>query len=107
MRILYIHQKPSYRPTYSVETALARVQNDLLQSLDDGKEGLVILLDLSSAFDTLDHRTLLLRLRKTYGISGAVGDWFASYMQGREQRVIVDGFMSNQGPIRWGCHRDQ
>ena len=99
---LLASRQSAYRPSYSVETALTRVQNDLLQSLDDGNEGILVLLDLSSAFDTLDHGMLLHRLKVTFGVSGIPANWFASYLHDREQRVIVDGELSEAGPIHWG-----
>ena len=53
------------------------------------------LLDLSAAFDTLDHPILLQRLETTFGISGIVLHWFASYLEGREQSVKVDNVLSS------------
>ena len=99
---LLASRQSAYRPSYGVETALTRVQNDLLQSLDDGNEEILVLLDLSSAFDTLDHGMLLHRLKVTFGVSGIPADWFTSYLHDREQRVIVHGVMSEAIPIRWG-----
>ena len=51
-------RQSAYRKNHSVETTLVRVQNDLLQSLDAGNKAILILLDLTSAFDTVDHTTL-------------------------------------------------
>ena len=52
------------------------------------------LLDLSAAFDTLDHPIQLKRLEITFGVRGTVLDWFVSYLSGRFQSVIVDGVVS-------------
>ena len=63
---------------------------------------LVALLALSAAFDTLDHSILLKSLETTYGVSGAVLDWFASYLSGRFQSVTV-GDLSTPRPLECGA----
>ena len=65
---------------------------------DENIVSVLALLDLSAAFDTLDHAILLKRLELTYGISGTVLDWFASYLCSREQSVIIDGARSPPSP---------
>ena len=52
---------------------------------------LLALLDLSAAFDTVDHAILLERMTKSSGISGKVSEWFSSYLSGRSQRVTLHG----------------
>ena len=77
----------AYRPRHSTETALLKIVNDLLLSLDDGKISLPASLDLSAAFDTIYHNILLHRLQHDFGLSGTVLDWFSSYLSGRIQSV--------------------
>ena len=62
----------AYRAHHSTETAVVKVLSDILQALDSDNLAVLTLLDLSAAFDTVDHAILLRRLRVTYGIDGAV-----------------------------------
>ena len=71
----------AYRKNHSVETAVLRVSSDILQAMDSGLLTGLVLLDLSSAFDTVDHNIMLQRLREV-GISGSALDWCQSYLQG-------------------------
>jgi Reverse transcriptase (RNA-dependent DNA polymerase) len=64
-----------------------KVISDILRAVDGGELALLALLDLSAAFDTVDHAILLRRLGKSYGISGSVHSWFKSYLHGRTQFV--------------------
>jgi len=72
-----------FRGGYSTESALLRVVNDLFLILDAGNHAALILLDLSAAFDTIDHQILLTRLRQLVGIQGTALNWFASYLECR------------------------
>ena len=75
------------------------VIDGLLCSADERLVSLVALLDLSDAFDTLDHPILLKRLETTCGVRGTVLDWFVSYLSGRSQSVIVNGVVSASRPL--------
>jgi hypothetical protein len=60
---------------------------DILRAIDSGDLAILMLLDLSVAFDTVDHATLLRRLDVSYSLGGTVFSWFTSYLDGRTQFV--------------------
>ena len=66
-------------------------QNDILSAQDRGELTALSLLDLSAAFDTIDHDLLLSRLTEWFGIDGVVLQWVSSYLTGRSQLVKVNG----------------
>ena len=66
------------------------VQNDIMSSLDKGENAILVLLDLSAAFDTVNHSLLLSRLYERFGISGTVLKWFRSYLSDRPQFVNIN-----------------
>ena len=65
----------AYRKFHSTETALLKLTNDIMENIDSGKITILTVLDMSVAFDTLDHITLLHRLQHTFGLSGYVISW--------------------------------
>ena len=69
--------------------------------MDEQHATLLILLDLSPAFDTVDHQ-ILNRLCTEFGVSGKVLDWFAPYFSNRSQKVTVDGVLSDRFDIDFG-----
>ena len=81
----------AFKEHHSCETALVRVQNDILRSVDDNHCVILLLLDMSAAFDTVDHSILLKRLQSRYGISGSALAWFYSYLKDRTQFVRIRG----------------
>ena len=79
----------AYRSGHSVETALTRVHSDIMQALDQKQGIILVLLDLSAAFDTVDHTVLLSRLETRFGVGGSVLSWLRSYLSDRQQQVTV------------------
>ena len=65
----------AYRANHSTETALLRIQNDILLDLDNRRGVILVLLDLSAAFDTIDHRILLQRLHDRIGLRESALRW--------------------------------
>ena len=92
--LLSNHVQSAYKLFHSTETALLKIHNDIICNMDNGKVTSLILLDLSAAFDTIDHATLSERLHGYFGISGAALQWFKSYISNRQQRVQIDGSRS-------------
>ena len=86
----------AYREYHSTETALLRIHEDLLLSLDKKQCVFMTMLDLSAAFDTVNHQKLLDRLHTTYGIRGNAHKWIQSYLTGRRQFVTVKGEQSKE-----------
>ncbi|KAK7092915.1 hypothetical protein V1264_008591 [Littorina saxatilis] len=92
----------AYRADHSTETALLKVANDLLTACDSGSVSLLALLDLSAAFDTIDHDILLARLNTTFGITGTALGWFCSYLTGRTQAVVIQNRHSEDTILKYG-----
>ena len=92
----------AYRKFHSTETALLRVHNDISVSLDKGHVTALTLLDLSAAFDTIDHNTLTNRLAEGYGVSGMALAWFKSYLCGRHQKIKIDKSFSDSSLLEHG-----
>ena len=91
----------AYKQFHSTETALIRVQNDILVNMDKKRGVILVLLDLSAAFDTIDHATLLDVLQHRLGISGTALEWFKSYLSGRTQSVAIGSEHST--PVSLQC----
>ena len=71
-------------------------------NMDKGHVSLLVLLDLSAAFDTVDHGILLRRLHSLLGLGGKALSWFQSYLEGRAQRISVNGTLSNTFALECG-----
>ena len=95
----------AYRRAHSVETAIVCIQDDILRYLDMHKPVVLVLLDLSAAFDTIDHDILLIDLHRI-GVRGDALCWLASYLTDRTQCVSVDGHSSHRTRLLHGvaCH---
>ncbi len=92
----------AYRKGHSTETALLRVWSDMLMAADDRKITLLSLLDMSAAFDCVDHMILLHRLQVAVGIGGAALDWIRSFLSGRTQQVVYGGVQSPTSTVMFG-----
>ena len=88
---LYPNVQSAYRVHHSTETAF--LKSCILLNMNKQHVTLLVLLDLSAAFDTVEHKILLEALN-TLGLGGRVSKWFRSYLSGRNQRILVRGCLS-------------
>ena len=92
----------TYRKFHSSETALLYVRNHILASLDEGHSTALLLLDLSAAFDTIDHSILTHRLQHWFGISSTALNLLSSFLSDRSQTVITPTSKSNPLLLEYG-----
>ena len=100
----------AYRAFHSTETALLKVKSDIHQDMDKQEVMCPVLLDLSAAFDTVDHSVLLNLMNHCFGISGTAPNWICSNLTNRLQPFIVgdldtDGAHSDPVPLVFGAPR--
>ena len=98
----YRETQSAYRKNRSTETATIKVMSDAYQAADAGLVTLLGLLNLSAAFDTVNHQILLKRLIHEYGITGRVIEWIQSYLTGRTQFVRFNGTTSQTMAVTSG-----
>ncbi|XP_045477886.1 uncharacterized protein LOC123683034 [Harmonia axyridis] len=91
-----------FRKYHNCSTTLADITDDIFRATDNGKSTLLVLLDYSRAFDTLD-RSILLAALHYIGLGESAVAFFSSYFDGRTQRVMIDGVLSEELPVTRGC----
>ena len=80
----------AYKTHHSTETVMVKVQDDILHAIDSNRAVVLLMLDLSAAFDNVSHAILLNRLSQRYGIKGSAQESFASYLSSRSQFVQIE-----------------
>lgn len=99
---LYPVAQSAYRRKNGTETALLKVMNDILFNINKQHVTILVLLDLSVAFNAVDHSILLKRLSLKRDLNGTALDWFRSYLSGRSQRVTNCESVSEKFDLRYG-----
>ena len=99
---LFENFQSAYRKRHSTETALLKVKTDIMKAMDNNKAVAVVMLDLSAAFDTVDHQILSRRLSETFNISGTVLNWITSYLHDRSFRVCIGDSSSAKHSLNFG-----
>jgi len=92
----------AYRHGHSTETAVLKVVSDFMAAADRGDVTLLSLLDLSAAFDTVDHSILIDRLHHAFGLRGTVLTWIESFINERSQSVLSSGVYSSRSRVSCG-----
>lgn len=90
----------AYRENYLCKTALAKICNDLLWSLEKSKVVPLLAIDLSAAFDTVSHSGLLYVLSKTFGVEGLALKWFDTYLRPRGCKVVINDCFSAERSLK-------
>ena len=86
---LVLDYQSAYSNGYSCETAIVKLVNDILWVMEIQNIMAIMALDLSAAFDTVDHGILLNVLEKNFGLKGTVLNWFNSYLNQRSCKVNI------------------
>jgi hypothetical protein len=92
----------AYRSSHSTETALIKIMDDILSEIDHGSVVSLVSLDISAAFDTISHKTIIKRLEDEFGIVGTALLWFQSYLSDRTFSVRVGSTSSSAVPVSTG-----
>lgn len=99
---LYPVAQSAYKRNHNTETALLRVMNDILLNMNKQHVTIIVSLDLSAAFDTVDHSILLNRLSSKLGLNGTALASLRSYLSGRSPRVSLREAVSDKFDLRYG-----
>ena len=86
----------AYKMCHSTETALLMVKADILKAIENQEITCLVLLDLSAAFNIVDHKIPLNQLENHFGIKGMALQWIESYLTNWTQRVVI-GDMKTTG----------
>ena len=86
---IHVPHQSAYRVNHSTETALLKIYNDISRAISSRRKVILVLLDLSAAFGTLNHDILMGRLR-SIGLSDSILAWFRSYLSGRTSTVRIN-----------------
>jgi hypothetical protein len=99
---LYNKFQSAYTKFHSTESTLLSLHDHLIRAISNQKLTCLCLLDLSAAFDTIDHSILLNRLQNCFGIHDIALKWFTSYLSSRSFSVLSNGIKSPSLPVTCG-----
>ena len=98
---ILIDSQYGFRDSHSTTHAITELCSNILHGFDNRQMTLGVFLDLSKAFDTIDHSILLKKL-SYYGVRGIALEWFQSYLSNRKQFVEYNGIKSKTFSIDCG-----
>ena len=91
----------AYRKSYSTDTAILKIHNDILRVMDNGECTLLVMLDLSASFDMVDHPILVKRLNNTFGVQGHGLDWMTFYLLNRTEQICIHNLLSDTKTLNY------
>jgi hypothetical protein len=92
----------AYKPKFSTETLLVKIHSDIMNCMDKQQITMLVLVDLSSAFDTVRLDIITEILSKRFNMSGSVLNWITSYLGNRGQRVRINDVISEVHSVKYG-----
>jgi len=92
----------AYRSKHFTETVVLKVITDVMRAADQGELSLLCMLDLSAAYNTVDHDILIGRLQQSFGVKELALSWIESFLRNRTQSVSIDGVQSSRLPLTCG-----
>ena len=92
----------AYREGYSTETALLKLVNDALWLMENKRILVVAIMDLSAAFDMVDHDLLLSVLHNSFGISDTALSWYETYLRPRTMTIKINNSSSEMTDLKYG-----
>ena len=98
---LHPQHQSAYREGFSCETAVLKLCNDILWAMENQNCVSCIFMDLSAAFDTVDHELLLSILEKEYGISKSALNWYETYLRPRYFKVCANNKYSKPRELKF------
>lgn len=99
--LLPVHQS-AYRRHHSTETAILCVMNDMINVLDRGHVGALMLLDMSAAFDTVDHSIMVDVLERRFGVRDSALNWLEDFLTGRSQAIRLGINQTDDVSLKFG-----
>ena len=99
---MHIPEQSAYKKNHSTETIMVKIVNDLLIAFDSRSATVILMLDLSAAFDTVSHKKLLWILHNEIKIGGKAYQWFESYLKGRAQHIRLGSVVSDDIELLFG-----
>ena len=95
----------AYFPGHSIETALICVHNDIIQAVDNKHGVILVLLELSATFDTVDYGKLMYQMQHRIGIGSKVLEWFHSFLTEGKHAVLLGSSSSNEVTLEYRVHQ--
>ena len=98
----FAQNNSAYKKYHSTETLLTKISSDIVTNISNKQITMLVLLDLSAAFDSVNHSTLIDILRNRFNVQSAVLSWFKSFFQDRSQRIRINNSFSKKLDIHTG-----